>query len=155
MAASQPFHYYHYDPSLPAAVIFIVFFVCTTMLHTYQLVTTRTWIAIPLVVGGFCTCSDSTCESRANVTIASRVDWVYLPGNLQQANSGLDSDSVRYAECPHLGGTCPVRRHCIHGAGSYHPARRRGASRHHHKAVAYEGVRHWRCMGPVHPCRNY
>ena len=49
------FEYYRYDPSMAAAVIFIVLFFITTILHFYQLVRTKTWIVIPLLVGGICT----------------------------------------------------------------------------------------------------
>lgn len=56
--ADQPnakdFEYYRYDPSMAAAIIFIVLFFVTTMIHSYQFVRTRTWIMIPLLVGGFC-----------------------------------------------------------------------------------------------------
>ncbi|KAL5323481.1 hypothetical protein ACEPPN_008018 [Leptodophora sp. 'Broadleaf-Isolate-01'] len=45
---------YRYDPSLVAAIIFIVCFVLTTFFHLYQLVRTRTWYFIPLCIGGFC-----------------------------------------------------------------------------------------------------
>ena len=56
---SYDWKYYRYDPSLVAALIFIVLFILTASFHLYQLVRTRTWYFIPLVVGGFCTC---TCE---------------------------------------------------------------------------------------------
>ena len=48
------FEYYRYDPSMAAAVIFIVLFVLTTGMHTFQLVKKRTWYFIPFVLGGFC-----------------------------------------------------------------------------------------------------
>jgi len=48
------FKFYHYDPSLIGAIIFIVVFFATTMLHSYQLFRTRSWFMIPLIVGGFC-----------------------------------------------------------------------------------------------------
>ncbi|KAH7369989.1 RTA1 like protein-domain-containing protein [Rhexocercosporidium sp. MPI-PUGE-AT-0058] len=44
---------YRYDPSLVAAIIFIVCFLLTTFFHSYQLVRTRTWYFIPLCIGGF------------------------------------------------------------------------------------------------------
>ena len=47
--------YFHYDPSLAAAVIFVILFLSTTAWHTLQLCRTRAWIMIPLVVGGYCT----------------------------------------------------------------------------------------------------
>ncbi|OBT89316.1 hypothetical protein VE02_02567 [Pseudogymnoascus sp. 03VT05] len=47
------FKMYHYDPSMVAAVIFITAFVATTLLHSYQLLRTRAWFMIPMIVGGF------------------------------------------------------------------------------------------------------
>ncbi|KAJ4988411.1 RTA1 like protein [Stagonosporopsis vannaccii] len=45
---------YRYYPSQVAAIIFVVLFALTTMLHIFQLVKKRTWYFIPLVVGGLC-----------------------------------------------------------------------------------------------------
>ena len=53
------FKYYRYDPSMAAAIIFILLFFATSMLHLYQLVRTKTWIVIPLLVGGICTLPQS------------------------------------------------------------------------------------------------
>ncbi|GAB7366757.1 hypothetical protein MBLNU230_g0711t2 [Neophaeotheca triangularis] len=50
--ALQGFQYYHYDPSLPAAVIFVILFFLTTALQTYQFIRTRTWFLIPFWIGG-------------------------------------------------------------------------------------------------------
>jgi hypothetical protein len=44
--------FYRYNPSMAAAVIFTVLFILTTSLHFYQLIRTRTWYFIPLVIGG-------------------------------------------------------------------------------------------------------
>lgn len=44
---------YHYDPSLTAAVIFIVLFTLTTVLHVYQATRTGTRFMIPLIIGAF------------------------------------------------------------------------------------------------------
>ncbi|KAL2222275.1 RTA1 like protein-domain-containing protein [Thermoascus aurantiacus ATCC 26904] len=44
---------YEYYPSMAAAVIFIILFISTTLLHTYHLLRTRTWFFIPLVIGGY------------------------------------------------------------------------------------------------------
>ncbi|KAH7205234.1 RTA1 protein [Fusarium oxysporum] len=54
--AESEFKYYHYDPSLAAAIIFIIAFIATTTLHCYQLLRTRTWFMIPFIVGGFFEC---------------------------------------------------------------------------------------------------
>ncbi|KAF2036036.1 RTA1-domain-containing protein [Setomelanomma holmii] len=45
--------YYRYNPSMAAAVIFIILFFLVSALHLYQTVRTRTWIFIPFVIGGF------------------------------------------------------------------------------------------------------
>ncbi|PVH97369.1 RTA1-domain-containing protein [Periconia macrospinosa] len=46
------FVFYRYEPSIAAAVIFIVLFAITTLLHIYQIIRRRTWYFIPLAVGG-------------------------------------------------------------------------------------------------------
>jgi hypothetical protein len=48
------FEFYHYQPSLPAAVIFIVLFATTTIYHVFKLIKARTWYFIPFVIGGIC-----------------------------------------------------------------------------------------------------
>lgn len=53
MKTSDP-KFYRYDPSLAAAVIFLILFLLTTTLHLYQLLRTRTWYFIPFLIGGFC-----------------------------------------------------------------------------------------------------
>ncbi|KAG5287257.1 7-aminocholesterol resistance protein RTA1 [Histoplasma ohiense] len=51
--AEEEFHdFYKYVPSKPAAIIFIVLFLSTTSLHTFQLVKKRVWFFIPVVLGG-------------------------------------------------------------------------------------------------------
>jgi predicted MFS family arabinose efflux permease len=49
------FKLYRYDPSMAAAVIFILLFLAISTLHFYQMVRTRIWILVPFVLGGFCT----------------------------------------------------------------------------------------------------
>jgi hypothetical protein len=48
------FKLYRYDPSMAAAVIFIILFIIATMLHVYQIVRTRAWIFVPFCIGGVC-----------------------------------------------------------------------------------------------------
>lgn len=43
--------YYKYDPSLPAAVIFIVAFGVSGFYHAYQVARLRSWYFIPFVIG--------------------------------------------------------------------------------------------------------
>ena len=52
------FEYYRYNPSLAAAVIFIICFLLTTALHTFQLIRTKTLFFIPFLVGGYCKSSN-------------------------------------------------------------------------------------------------
>ncbi|GAO50150.1 hypothetical protein G7K_4284-t1 [Saitoella complicata NRRL Y-17804] len=54
----ESYHFYKYDPSLAAAIIFTIFFIPTTAYHTWQLHQTRrlgprAWYLLPLVVGAF------------------------------------------------------------------------------------------------------
>ncbi|KAL5592669.1 hypothetical protein FOBRF1_006890 [Fusarium oxysporum] len=46
------YHLYHYDPSLAAAVIFIILFTATTILHFFQMIQTRTWFFLTFSCGG-------------------------------------------------------------------------------------------------------
>ena len=46
------FKMYYYEPSMPAAIIFIVLFAASTSLHLFQMIRTRTWFLIPFVIGG-------------------------------------------------------------------------------------------------------
>jgi hypothetical protein len=53
-SADPVFKLYHYNPSIAAAVIFVLLFVGTTGAHVYQLCRARTWFMIPLAIGGIC-----------------------------------------------------------------------------------------------------
>ncbi|KAL4940671.1 RTA1 like protein-domain-containing protein [Aspergillus oleicola] len=46
------FKLYRYDPSIGAAVVFIILFIIASGIHTYQAAQTKTWFVIPFVVGG-------------------------------------------------------------------------------------------------------
>ncbi|KPM37830.1 hypothetical protein AK830_g8732 [Neonectria ditissima] len=43
--------FYNYNPSLPAAAIFVVVFGISALLHIWQLIRNRTWYFIPFVIG--------------------------------------------------------------------------------------------------------
>ncbi|KAL4801940.1 RTA1 like protein-domain-containing protein [Aspergillus unguis] len=53
MAGFDDWKPYYYDPSMAAAVIFIILYGIVTGLHTHHLFRTRTWFLIPLVLGGY------------------------------------------------------------------------------------------------------
>ncbi|KAJ5586888.1 uncharacterized protein N7459_002653 [Penicillium hispanicum] len=44
--------FYYYAPSTAAATIFVVLFGLSTLVHSYQLLRTRTWFMIPFLIGG-------------------------------------------------------------------------------------------------------
>jgi hypothetical protein len=46
------FAFYHYNPSMGAAVLFILLFISTTWYHIIQMFKSRTWFFIPFVMGG-------------------------------------------------------------------------------------------------------
>ncbi|KAK5740508.1 hypothetical protein LTR17_004545 [Elasticomyces elasticus] len=46
------FEYYHYAPSMAAAILFIVLFGIATSVHMAQMIRSRTWFMIPFVIGG-------------------------------------------------------------------------------------------------------
>jgi hypothetical protein len=52
--ASEGYVFYNYNPSMPAAVIFIVVFGLAAILHTWQLLRSRTWYFIPFLIGCLC-----------------------------------------------------------------------------------------------------
>jgi hypothetical protein len=45
--APEKFVLYHYDPSMAAAVIFILLFLATSLFHSFQLFKARLWHFIP------------------------------------------------------------------------------------------------------------
>lgn len=45
---------WHYLPSRPAAIIFIIIFFILTGGHTWKLFRNRLWFGIPFVIGGLC-----------------------------------------------------------------------------------------------------
>lgn len=53
-AGNDLFKLYRYDPSLAAAIIFIILFLLITAWHSFTLLRTKTWFFIPFVLGGFC-----------------------------------------------------------------------------------------------------
>ncbi|CAI7654469.1 unnamed protein product [Penicillium pancosmium] len=44
---------YGYNPSMGAAILFIILFGVTTIMHTWRLFSTRTWFFIPMMIGGY------------------------------------------------------------------------------------------------------
>ncbi|KAJ5233357.1 uncharacterized protein N7469_005123, partial [Penicillium citrinum] len=53
MVSTTGWKAYQYNPSMAAAVIFIILFGVTTSIHTWKMFSRRTWFFIPLVIGGY------------------------------------------------------------------------------------------------------
>lgn len=80
MASSEQdqdaFLLFRYTPSLAAAVIFALIFIALSLLHSYQVMVTRTWFFIAFLFGCYCTISRHSrneFESSANGGTNSRV----------------------------------------------------------------------------------
>lgn len=57
MASDDSLHgykLYQYEPSLAAAVIFVIAFALTTSFHIFQLIKHKTWYMLAFLIGGFC-----------------------------------------------------------------------------------------------------
>lgn len=73
------FKLYRYDPSMAAAIVFIVLFLIVTALHFYQMMRTRTWIFVPFVLGGVCMYSLTPIfDAKSQLTnYRSRSHWIH------------------------------------------------------------------------------
>jgi hypothetical protein len=58
---------YRYYPSNVAAIIFVIAFAVTSLLHVFQLFKKKTWYFIPLIIGGFCTSHIPSCHAIAQM----------------------------------------------------------------------------------------
>lgn len=54
MANDSTYILYNYDPSAVAAIIFVVLFGLTTLVHIFQMIRSRSWFFIPFIIGGIC-----------------------------------------------------------------------------------------------------
>ena len=48
------FKLYHYDPTIAGAVVILLLFIVTTVLHIWQLFRGRCYFILPLAIGGIC-----------------------------------------------------------------------------------------------------
>lgn len=54
MNGTRGYPLYRYEPSIAAAVIFCILFLLATIIHSVQMVKTRTWFLTAFVLGGLC-----------------------------------------------------------------------------------------------------
>ncbi|CDM34906.1 hypothetical protein DTO013E5_3193 [Penicillium roqueforti] len=52
MANESTYTLYNYNPSGVAAIIFVVLFGLTTLVHIFQMIRSRSWFFIPFIIGG-------------------------------------------------------------------------------------------------------
>jgi hypothetical protein len=45
---------WHYIPSRPAAIVFVVLFALATIGHGVKMIQKRMWFCLPFVIGGLC-----------------------------------------------------------------------------------------------------
>lgn len=95
--STSEFSFYHYDPTSVGAIIFIILFFLTTILHFYQLLRTRSWFMIPMVVGGCRGFSQIYLLSGMLMNLFSWMDWIYRSHNLSHANPELDSRPIHHS----------------------------------------------------------
>jgi hypothetical protein len=79
-ASPDGFVFYHYDPSLAAAIVFASLFGISTTLHFYQMLRTRTLYLIPFVIGGVC---EITGYSGRAVSATQSPNWTLVPYIIQ------------------------------------------------------------------------
>ncbi|KAI4759835.1 hypothetical protein E4T52_14871 [Aureobasidium sp. EXF-3400] len=81
MSGSGSATYYAYKPSLAAAVVFIVLFFLTVILHIYQISRTRSWFWIPFITGGIFEIIGYL--GRAINATETRYEWSFGPFVIQ------------------------------------------------------------------------
>ncbi|CAF1528548.1 unnamed protein product [Adineta steineri] len=67
---------FKYDPSIPAASILLAAFLITTIVHTVQIILSKTWYLIPIVICGIMevvgfACRIASRQSPNNVSLYS------------------------------------------------------------------------------------
>ncbi|GCB24955.1 protein RTM1 [Aspergillus awamori] len=82
---NSEFKLYRYDPSIAAAVVFIILFLAAAGIHTFQVARTRAWFVIPFVIGGHCESSTSTTVAVSPLIHVNPVEWI---GYIGRAISG-------------------------------------------------------------------
>lgn len=48
------YYLWHYVPSMPGAIIFIILFIAATAAHSYRMFRFRQWFYIPFILGCIC-----------------------------------------------------------------------------------------------------
>ncbi|KAH0437999.1 hypothetical protein CcaCcLH18_03491 [Colletotrichum camelliae] len=67
------FVFYHYDPSLPAACIFIALFGISFVSHVFQMIKFRSWYFVPFLIGCCCGAILSRAKSLSDVDLGENI----------------------------------------------------------------------------------
>ena len=78
-------HIYEYDPSLPAAVFAAAIFCIVTLLHTYQLLRSRTWFFIPFVLGGYCEFQVDCGRCKGLIEVVEFLGYIVRATSIEQS----------------------------------------------------------------------
>lgn len=94
------FQLFRYDPSLGAAVLFVILFTLASTLHTYQYFLTRTWFFTAFVIGCWCKypsrnhCTDFSADTNPTVEVVGFIA-VSFSRMLRHAHTNSTSEMCR------------------------------------------------------------
>lgn len=88
------FKLYHYDPSVAAAVIFVLLFLATSLYHVWQMVKQKTWFFTAFIIGGICRwCKNPSVHHHTDY---STVEFVGYAGRAASARQAPDFTLMPY-----------------------------------------------------------
>lgn len=90
------FEYYKYDPSVAAAVIFVILFLCSTAFHIWQMIKRRTYFFIPFIIGGLCKCIRDAPYSHPSNPLPMIVEFVGYAGRAESGRQSPEWTLVPY-----------------------------------------------------------
>lgn len=148
------FSFYHYDPSMAGAVIFIILFAGTTIFHIYQMVRTRTWFFIPFVIGGICQWHFFRLTYRwqwaRNSNLSSWGTRLHWSRHVQSGIAELDPGTISHPNLVPAPRSSPARRFYIYVPRTNNISSTGGVTRHHEKEMVNQSVRDgWRPLIPL------
>lgn len=94
--ANSDFKLYHYDPSVAAAVVFVLLFLATSIYHVWQMVRSRTWFFLAFIVGGICEHHHGNYIFIHQNTNGLAVEFVGYAGRAASARQAPDFTLIPY-----------------------------------------------------------
>lgn len=131
---------YRYDPSLAAAVIFLVLFKLSTILHAVQAVRTRSWYLTPFIIGGICELYPTPLLRHA-LTYHSRSAGLRWPHMVFQRP--VHHRPIHHANTTSSPRSCPLCRIHLHDPRAHYPPYRWRKAFHRATHLAHQDIR-WR-----------